>query len=155
MQVKKNKTEIKQKFVVNFRKWCTLVIQKLKSPSWKHCKIQCGVKEIIAWRLNGFAISFSDFNDFTVAFAIILALIVCCVSSLTSPRGASVRHTCTISFECRKTQGNSNSSQSELWHSVVFKIDTAELVCSARGIILIAAKQMAANVNVDFNYKVF
>lgn len=98
---------------------------------------------------------FHDFNDFTVAFAIILALIVCRVSSLSSPRGASVRHTYTISFECRKTQGNSNSSQSELWHSVVFKIDAAELVCSVRGIIFIAAKHMAVNVNVDFNYKLF
>lgn len=59
-----------------------------------------------------------------------------------------MRHTYTISFECRKTQGNSNSSQSELWHSVVFKIDAAELVCSVRGIIFIAAKHMAVNVNV-------
>lgn len=42
------------------------------------------VKQITAGCLNGFAISFSDFNDFTVAFSITLALMVCCVSFLSS-----------------------------------------------------------------------
>lgn len=75
--------------------------------------------------------------------------------SLRSPgtRGVDVQHTCTISFECHKTQVNSNSSHSELWHSVAFKIDAAELVCSVWGIIITTANHIAANVHVDYNYK--